>query len=114
MSLELVFRLVGMVVFAILGAQLTRTLQVFPNANADQLIIAFSLSFSLLGLLVAPWLSIKPYNFIRYEIRRMPASRLIAAVLGLTMGLAVSALLSAPLSKLPQPFNQIAPLVASL
>ena len=114
MNLELVFRLVGMVVFAILGAQVARSLQLFPDANSDQLSIALSLSFSLLGLLAAPWLTIRPYNRIRYEIRRMQASRLIEAVVGLTIGLAISALLSAPLSKLPQPLNQFLPLAVSL
>lgn len=114
MSLELVFRLVGMVIFAMIGAQVSRTLQIFPNASSEQLRIALSLSFSLLGLLAAPWLTIIPYNRIRYEIRRMPASRLISAMVGLTIGLAISALLAAPLSKLPQPLNQMAPLAISL
>lgn len=114
MSLELVFRLVGMVVFAVVGAQIAKSLQIFPNADSARLIVAFSLSFSALGLLVAPWLTIKPYNKLRYEIRRMPASRLISAVVGLAVGLAIAALLAAPLSKLPQPFNQILPLVVSL
>jgi len=114
MSLELVFRLVGMVVFAVVGAQIARSLQIFPNADSARLIIAFSLSFSALGLLAAPWLTIKPYHKVRYELRRMPASRLVSAVVGLAVGLAISALLAAPLSKLPQPFNQILPIVVSL
>ena len=114
MSLELVFRLVGMVVFAVIGAQLARSLQIFPNANSDQLIIAFSLAFAALGLIVAPWLSTKPFNLIRSEIRRMPATRLISAVVGLTVGLAISALLAAPLSRLPPPLNQLLPLIISV
>ena len=114
MGLELVLRLVGMVIFAVIGAQFARTLQVIPSGNTDRLIIAFSLSFAALGLLAAPWLTIKPYNYIRAEIRRMPAPRLVAAVIGLAVGLAISALLSAPLARLPQPLNQILPLLASL
>jgi uncharacterized protein YacL len=114
MSLEFVFRLVGMVVFAVVGAQLASALQIFPNTNAARLTIALSLSFAALGLLVAPWLSIKPYNWIRYQIRRMPASRLLSAVFGLTIGLAISALLVPPLARLPSPFSQIMPLGVSL
>jgi len=114
MNLELVFRLVGMVVFAILGAQVARSLQIFPNTNSDQLLIALSLSFSLLGLLVTPYITIHLYNRIRNEIRRMPASRLIASVIGLTIALAIAAFLAAPLSKLPQPLNQIAPIIVSI
>jgi uncharacterized protein YacL len=114
MSLEFVFRLVGMVVFAVIGAQLAKSLQIFPSANSIRLTIAMSLSFAALGLLVAPWLTTKPYEKIRYELRRMPASRLISAVLGLTVGLAIAALLSPPLSKLPPPLNQLFPLLVSI
>lgn len=114
MSLEFIFRLVGMVVFAILGAQLANYLQIFPNDQTSRLTIALSLSFAALGLLVAPWLTVKPFEWIRQQIRRMPASRLLSAVLGLTIGLGISALLAAPLSKLPPPFSQVMPLGVSL
>jgi len=114
MSLEFIFRLVGMVVFAILGVQIASLLEISPNTNSLRLSIAMSLSFAALGLLVAPWLTIKPYNWIRYQIRRLPASRLIAAIFGLAIGLAIAALLAAPLSKLPSPFNQILPISISI
>lgn len=100
--------------FAVIGAQLAGYLQIFPSTQTARLTIALSLSFSALGLLVAPWLTIKPFNWIRSQIRRMPASRLLSAVIGLTIGLSISALMAAPLSKLPPPFNQILPLVISL
>ncbi|MFQ5575749.1 MAG: PIN/TRAM domain-containing protein [Anaerolineae bacterium] len=116
MSLEFIFRLVGMVIFAIAGAQLASVFQVFsgPDTNFSRLTIALSLSFAALGLLVAPWLTIRPYRWVRQQIRRLPASRLISAVFGLTIGLAISALLAAPLSKLPPPFSQVLPIGVSL
>lgn len=114
MSIEFIFRLVGMVLFAVAGAQVANFLQVFPDANAARLTIALSLSFAALGLLAAPWITTKPFERIRFEIRRMSASRLLAIAFGLTIGLAISALLSAPLSKLPQPFSQILPITASI
>ncbi len=114
MSLEFIFRLVGMVVFAVIGAQLAKYLQISPHTISTRLSIALALSFSALGLLVTPWLTIKPFNWIRYQIRRMPASRLLSAVFGLTIGLGISALLVPPLAKLPAPFSQILPLSFSL
>jgi len=114
MNIELIFRLVGMVVFAVIGAQMASALQIFPNTNTIRLSIAMALSFAALGLLIAPWLTIKPYHWIRNEIRRMPAARLLSAIFGLTIGLAVSALLAAPLSKLPAPFSQILPIAVSI
>lgn len=114
MSIELIFRLVGMVVFAIIGAQVSRYLQIYPTTHTTRLSIAMALSFAALGLLATPWLTIKPFNWIRYQIRRMPASRLLSAVFGLTVGLAVSALLVPPLTRLPSPLSQILPLTFSL
>jgi len=114
MSLEFVFRLVGMVLFAIIGAQTANLMRPPSTEIAARLTIALSLSFSALGLLVAPWLTVKPYQWIRNQIRRMPASRLLSATFGLTIGLSIAALLSAPLSKLPPPLNQILPIASSM
>ncbi len=114
MSLELIIRLVGMVVFAIIGVQLAPLLQISPSDTSLRLSIAMSLSFAALGLLVAPWITIKPFNWVRYQIRRLPASRLIAAIIGLAIGLAIAALLTAPLSTLPTPFNRVLPISISL
>ena len=114
MSLELIIRLVGMVVFAVVGVQLAPLLQISPSDASLRLTIAMSLSFAALGLLAAPWITIKPFNWVRYQIRRLPASRLIAAIVGLAIGLAIAALLTAPLSTLPTPFNRILPISISL
>lgn len=113
MSVDFIFRLIGMVAFALFGAELARHLQIFPTDNTIRLSIALSLSFALLGLLVAPWLTTKPFAWVRAEMRRMPASRLMAVILGMTIGLAISALLAVPLSRLPNPFGQFLPLTAS-
>jgi len=114
MNIELIFRLVGMVVFAVIGAQVSRYLQIYPTTHTTQLSVAMALSFAALGLLVTPWLTVRPYKWLRYQIRRMPASRLLSAVFGLTIGLAISALLIPTLAKLPTPFNQLLPLIFSV
>ncbi|HEY83937.1 MAG TPA: TRAM domain-containing protein [Chloroflexi bacterium] len=116
MSIELILRLVGMVVFAVIGVQLAPLLQISPGDSDTslRLSIAMSLSFAALGLLITPWITLKPFNWVRYQIRRLPASRLIAAIFGLAIGLAIAALLTAPLSTLPPPFNKILPISISL
>ncbi|MFQ5614262.1 MAG: PIN/TRAM domain-containing protein [Anaerolineae bacterium] len=113
MSIEFVFRLAGMVVFAVLGAQLAA---LFPMSGGDQvrLTIALSLSFAALGLLVAPWLSTRPFTWVRRQIRQMPASQLLSAMFGLAIGLAIAALLAPPLARLPEPFSQVLPVAVSL
>ncbi len=114
MTIDFVFRLIGMLIFAMLGAQISRYLQIYPTENTIRISVALALAFAALGLLVAPWLTTKPYRWLRYQIKKMPASRLLSASFGLTVGLGISALLVPPLSRLPTPFSQILPLVISL
>jgi uncharacterized protein YacL len=113
MSIEFVFRLVGMVVFATIGVQIA---ELFRVSETDQFRIttALTLSFAALGLLAAPWLTTRPFAWLRRQIRQMPASQLLAAVLGLAVGLGIAALLAPPLSGLPEPFSQLLPVFVSV
>ncbi len=114
MSTDFIFRLGGMIAFAILGVEVARSLQIAPNPTSVQLSVIMSLLFALLGVIIAPWITLKPFNWVRAEIRRMPATRLVSAIVGLVIGLTISALLAAPLAKLPTSFSQILPFIASL
>lgn len=114
MSVEFVFRLVGMVVFAIIGVQ---SIQYFQPGNAEEstrLIIALTLAGAAIGLLVAPYLTIRPFNAMRAQLRQMPASHLLFGVLGLAVGLGVAALLYPPLAGLPEPYGSVLPVAVSL
>jgi len=67
-----------------------------------------------LGGIAAPWLTIKPFQFIRRKIRQLPAQELFAIIIGLIVGLIVAALLSPVLSNLPAPFGAVMPFVGAL
>lgn len=114
MSVEFVFRLVGMVVFALIGAQSLYLFQPDNPGESARLIIALTLSGAALGLLVAPYLSTRPFFFFQARLRRVPASRLISGVIGLGVGLAVAALLNPSLSDLPPPYGEVLPVIASI
>lgn len=114
MSVEFVFRLVGMVVFAIIGIQFAR---LFPSNNSGdtvRLIIVLTLAGAALGLLVAPYLTTRPFHVIQARLRKMPAAKLIAGVIGLALGLAVAALLHPSLSTLPDPLSGVLPIIVSV
>lgn len=113
MSIEFVFRLVGMVVFATLGVQVASLFDV-PGADGLRLTTALTLSFAALGLLIAPWLTTRPFIWVRNQIRRLPATQLLAAVFGLAVGLGIAALLAPPLANLPEPLSQVLPVAVSL
>jgi uncharacterized protein YacL len=112
MSLEFVFRLIGMVVMALVSFNVALSLG--GSWNEVRTISALTLAGAALGLIVTPWLTIRPFEWIRNRIRRMPASQLLAAVVGLIVGLAVAALLTPALSNLPMPLGNVLPFIASV
>ena len=114
MSLEFVFRLVGMVVFALIGAQSTRLFQPDDPETSFRLIIALTLAGAALGLLVAPYLTTRPFFVIQTKLKQIPASKLVSGIIGLAIGLAVAALMYPSLSNLPYPYGAVLPIVVSL
>ncbi len=114
MSVEFVFRLVGMVVFAIIGAQSLYFFQPDNPGDSTRLIIVLTLAGAGLGLLVAPSLTIRPFNMARAKLKRVPVSTLLSGVIGLGVGLAVAALFNTSLADLPSPYSEILPVVVSV
>jgi uncharacterized protein YacL len=74
----------------------------------------FMLVGALIGLVLTPYLTVRPVAELRRRVRQTPAQQLLAAILGLTVGLIVAALISFPLSLLPPPFSQVLPFVAAV
>jgi len=113
MSLEFFLRLVGMIVFGILGWQFGVVLS-GSNPTTLPYIVVLSLAGSALGLLLTPYLTIKPFQAVRRGIRQMPVRQLAAMIIGLVVGLVVAALLALPLSLLPSPLGQVLPFVGAI
>ncbi len=113
MSIDFIFRLLGMVVFAILigwgGAVLSQPLS---GARLVYTVI-LGLVGALVGLVLTPYVTIVPLRRIRLAVQKMPVHRLLATMLGLVVGLIVGALGALPLSLLPDPFGQFLPLLGA-
>lgn len=110
MSTEFLLRIFGMIVFAIIGWQIGSSL-----ASGDEqfrYIIVLALAGAALGLLITPWLTIRPYVYARKLIRQVPAQQLLAATIGLLIGLIIAALTAFPLSFLPNPLGSLLPFVS--
>jgi uncharacterized protein YacL len=113
-SIEFVFRLVGMVVLAIGGVYLGIVLSAAAGTTAELWAVIFALVGALLGLVGTPFATTRPARAIREQIMQMPPPALVAGMTGLIVGLIVAGLLSFPLSLLPRPFSQILPMVAAV
>jgi uncharacterized protein YacL len=104
-----------MVVFALIGVQ--SSIIFFRSDRPEEstrLVIVLTLAGAAIGLLAAPFLTTRPFFFIRAKLKQMPVSHLISGVIGLAIGLAVAALLYPSLSTLPPPYGSVLPVLVSI
>jgi uncharacterized protein YacL len=113
MSFEFFLRLIGMMVFTLMGAlvgiDLSDSLSLPPEATG----LTFSLMGALIGLIITPWITTYPAQTARRIIIQMPAATLVTTMFGLILGMIAAALLAWPLSLLPDPFGQVFPTIAA-
>lgn len=114
MNVRFFFRLLGMVVFGILGWQLGQVLEPFGGEQNRNLTLLLTLAGLALGATIAPYLTTVPFNAARKRVKLLPAIDLIAASIGLVVGLAIAFLLTFPLSQLPYLFGNLMPFVAAV
>jgi uncharacterized protein YacL len=114
MSLEFLLRLIGMMVFTLLGALLGIDLSDALNLPPEATGLTFALMGALAGLIITPWITTFPARSARRVILQLPAQNLISAMVGLLFGMAASALFALPLSLLPHPFGQYLPTAAAI
>ncbi len=114
MSADFISRIIGMLVLAIAGTFFGTFLAAQLGGEPYQYAAIFFLIGALAGLVLTPYLTVRPFLALRKRIRQAPAQQLLAGVLGLVVGLIIAALLVFPLSLLPSPFKQILPFVVAV
>ena len=82
MSYEFIFRLVGMVVLAVAGLFLGVYLSDLAGASPYLYGTTFLLVGALTGLIVTPYVTIRPLAFFNRQIRRIPIQQLLAGAWG--------------------------------
>ena len=118
MSADFIVRLIGMVVFAVIGVFWGTSLGQAANRatggspfSVEQYAITFGLVGILVGIILTPFITTRPIRYLKSVFARITPQSLVASVLGLVIGLLLAALLAFPLSLLPKPFGQILPFV---
>lgn len=114
MSVEFIFRLVGMVVLLVAGAYWGSNLGVQAGAGRELYAVVLGLLGALVGLVLTPYFTTRPARALRTILGKLSAQTLVAGLIGLMAGLIVAALLSFPLSLLPPPFGEILPFLGVL
>ena len=113
-SVEFIFRIVGMIIAAMLGWSFGGWASRIEPFNPSQELLyrtVFGLIGALAGLVLTPYLTTRPSRAIRRALGRLSAETLFAGLTGLIVGLLTAALLSFPLSQLPPPFGEILPFI---
>jgi len=116
MRLAPLFGVLGALLYGIvgyyLGVSIVGTYQL--TTASGPVVWTATIAGMLVGYFLAPWLIIAPARAARNFLRSVPMDDLVAATIGLAVGLLIAALLAYPISRLPPPFGGILPLVAVL
>ncbi|MCC6801495.1 MAG: TRAM domain-containing protein [Anaerolineae bacterium] len=114
MYIEFLSRIIGMVLFALAGARLG----VLAAAALDLPELGVSFIFGLVGvlfgLILTPWLTVRPLRWLSRLVREMPVEVMFTTLFGLVLGLLVALLAAYPLSLLDEPFGTLIPLIVLL
>lgn len=114
MSIEFVFRLIGMVTLAIVGVYWGVSLGRFTDGAQDMYAVVMGLVGALIGLVLTPYVTTRPARALRSILGRVSAQTLVAGLIGLITGLLIATLLAFPLSLLPDPFGKLFPFIGVL
>jgi len=126
-NVELIARVVGTLVVGFLGwrfgfflrsetqlPHLQALIELWGESAVRFLPYIFASIGARLGAVVAPHLTTRPFLWFRSKMRQVAVQTLAAGIVGLVVGLIISALLALPLSVLPSPLGRIMPFVAAL
>lgn len=114
MSIEFISRLIGMVIIAIVGVYLGANLSDLAGAQPWLWSSVFGLLGALIGLIVTPFLTVRPMRAIRKNMAQLSIRTILVGMIGLVVGLITAALAAFPLSLLPQPLSQILPFIGAV
>ncbi len=127
MRIEFIARIIGAILVAFLGwrlgfslssqgepAYLYTIVRLLGDTVVAFLPYVLAVVGGLLGAVLSPHLTTRPFFWIRGKIGQVPVQTLVAAAIGLVIGLIISALLALPLSVLPTPLGETLPFVATV
>jgi uncharacterized protein YacL len=114
MTPDFVSRIIGMVILTILGARVGTDIAPQLNLNPVSSSIIIALVGFLAGLILTPWLTVRPVRAIRRFVTEMPIERLLLTLFGGFAGLLLALMLAYPLSLLIEPLNWFAPSAVSV
>ena len=117
---EFLLRLLGGLALAVagwyFGSSLVAIVSGVPEITSVDVkyVLAIAVCGFGLGLLLTPYVTTRPFHAVMESVRKLPSQDLVAAGVGLLLGLLASALVAVPLAMLPSYFGQVMPLLACI
>jgi uncharacterized protein YacL len=107
MTIDLVFRFIGLIVLGLVGLGV--------GWSGGQIwILVLGLGGAALGFSITPYLTLHPWRWLWRELSQIPTLTMLAGMVGLLTALVISALVAIPLSRLPGIFGGVMPLVVTI
>ncbi len=116
MVVDNIFRIIGLIIFAIIGWYLGTAIAGSSALVPETLrwTIPLTILGGIVGLIVAPWITTRPARAVRRTINQVPVKHLVTGAIGLAAGLIIAALVALPLSRLPTPFGNVLPAIGAV
>jgi uncharacterized protein YacL len=114
MTPDFMSRMFGLVIFLFLGIRLGLDSAGYLGLSSESTAFVFGLTGMLFGLVITPYITVRPVRAIRRSINEWPVELLLMSVIGMLLGLLLALLAAYPLSLLPAPFGQIVPPVMTI
>ncbi len=112
--IRLLAALIGWFFGFYLGASLLEVTTVTSVSNQVLVILLLAAACAILGWLGAPYVTVRPAQFMAARIREMSAVDLVGGAFGAAVGLALGLFLAFPLSLLPGNVGRFAPIVGAV
>ncbi|MBN1265000.1 MAG: TRAM domain-containing protein [Anaerolineales bacterium] len=114
MSLEFIFRIIGMFLFGAGGGYLGVLLGNEFAINPTLWGLVLGLVGALTGLVITPFITTRPILKLKSFASQLSTRTLFTALIGLVVGLIIAALVSFPLSLMPPPFGHWLPFIGAV
>jgi uncharacterized protein YacL len=114
MNSKMFIWLIGLLGGAVIGWNIAGYLQQASGSVELPLQLAVTLAGAFFGLILIPYVTSVPLRWLRRRLKLVAAGDILAAAIGLILGLIVAALLSIPLSQLPNEMGHLLPSAAAI
>ena len=114
MNSKMFIWLIGLLGGATIGWNIASYLQQASGSVELPLQFAITLAGAFFGLILIPYVTSVPLRWLRRRLKLIAAADILAAAIGLILGLVVAALLAIPLSQLPNELGRLLPSAAAI